>query len=242
MIEGIFEINSYEIDDLLGYIRGTSHDVEETNDEAKTDFECYKRSEVFGKGAQTINDQMDVIFEKLDSLGNVMQNGTSKIFETEMKILQEARDLEIPTGYETKETMTDKSASGVGLEKNDGTSVNEGKASEEIKVEINSEIEEEKLKDIRSEETERQELEERTFKGEEVGLRDITQEETQEQRMEDNYTDNRQEIAAMEEKEAQREVEVKEIEGNKVELGEVGEGTRATEVEFEMEPEIGRIG
>ena len=187
MLEGIFEINSYEIDDLLSYISNTANDVESTNDEAKVDFDHFKKSEVFGKGAQKLNDQMDSIFNSIDSLGIVMKKGTSFIFETEMKILEEARDLEIPMGFATNDVVTNKSASSVNLTKNDGRSVNDGVASSTINPEINSSVEKENLENINNNVTERQDLDEGQITDHSTVLENINGNETVAQHFEDNY-------------------------------------------------------
>ncbi len=199
MLEGVFEINSYEIDDLLGYIKTTGGEVEAENDEAKKTFEPNKRSEVFGQGAQKINDQMDEIYNQIDHLGIAMQKGTSSIFETEMKILEEARALEIPMGFGTNDTVTDKSAGSIGLSKEDSRSVNEGVLGEAISPEINSEIEKENIEDITKSATEEQMLDENQLKVNEVGLEGVKTDETEAKDFDDrNYTENRQVIEQME--------------------------------------------
>ena len=239
MLEGIFEINSYEIDDLLSNINTTSNEVEVANDEAKEDFEAYKKSEVFGKGAQIINDQVDAIFDSLESLGNVMYKGTSTIFETEMKILQEARDLEIPMGYEVNNTVTDKNAGGISLTKNDGRSVNEGENPSEITPEMEEEVEKEELENIEKAETERQEMDENEIRVNEVSLGNIENGETRREEYRDEYTENEQQLGRMEEKEAgeiRDEVEINETEKTALEGMETGnKGTEEQEIKFNEE-------
>ncbi len=128
MFEGIFEINSYEIDDLLEQTGKTSSDISNTNDEAKSTLEPYKQSEVFGEGAKTINEQLDQVFDELLDFRNSFQKGTSAVFETEMKILEEARNLQIPTGFSLNGTSIKEQAKDVTLSKNDGRSVNDGES------------------------------------------------------------------------------------------------------------------
>jgi len=128
VFEGIFEINSYEIDDLLEHTGKTSSDILNTNDEAKSTLEPYKQSEVFGEGAKTINEQLDQVFDELLDFRNNFQKGTSAVFETEMKILEEARNLQIPTGFSLNGTSIKEQAKEVTLSKNDGRSVNDGES------------------------------------------------------------------------------------------------------------------
>ena len=226
MLEGIFEINSYEIDDLLGYINTTSGEVGAENEEAKKTFEPNKRSEVFGRGAQTINDQMDEIYNQIDHLGTAMQKGTSAIFETEMKILEEARALEIPKGFETNDTITDKTTANIGLEKEDSRSVNEGQLGTAINPEINSEIEKENIEDITKAATEEQMLDENQLRVNEVGLQEVKQDETEAQDFnEREYTDNRQNIEQMENNSVgpiRDEVEINNVDEVKIEEMEEG--------------------
>lgn len=181
VLEGTFEINSYEIDDLLSYMLKASSDLEQTNGNAKKAFEPNKQSEVFGKGAQKINNQMDEIKNNVEHLENVMKKGTSTIFDTEMKILEEARCLEIPTGFEINDVVTDKTTKEIGLSKLDGQSVNEGTAQSELNVDINSVINKENLTNITKDETQEQHFDESELRVKDTTLKDITSSETEKQ-------------------------------------------------------------
>ncbi len=181
MLEGIFEINSYEIDDLISYMGKASSDLDQTNSDAKKAFEPNKKSEVFGKGSQKINNQMEEIKNNVEHLENVMKKGTSAIFDTEIKILEEARNIEIPVGFETNDVVTDKSTKEIGLSKLDGKSVNEGKEQSELNVNINSVIDKENLTNIAKEETKEQNFDENELRVKDTILKDITRRETEKQ-------------------------------------------------------------
>ncbi len=186
MLEGIFEINSFEIDDLLSYMGKASSDLEQTNGNAKKAFEPNKEAEVFGKGAQKINDQMDEIKNNVEHLENVMKKGTSAIFDTEIKILEEAKSLEIPTGFEINDVVTDKATKEINLFKLDGLSVNEGTAQSELNVNISSVINKENLTNITKDETQEQNFDENELRVRDTLLRDITSKETEKQELDEN--------------------------------------------------------
>lgn len=237
MLEGIFEINSYEIDDLLKYIGTTSNELEEENEKAKQTFEPNKKSEIFGKGSKTINDQMDEIFNQIDHLEFAMKKGTSLIFETEMKILDEARDLQIPVGFETNNMVKNNAASGIKLDKNDGRSVNEGNSSKEITFEMNSEIEKENLKDITSTNTIEQRLAEEQINLGKINLSNIENGITEEKAFNENgYTNNKQILETMDNnttKEINNEVSINEIsKHNLTGINRSLETPESTEIKF----------
>ena len=201
MLEGIFEINSYEMDDILGYIKQTSQEVESTNDEAKTTFEPNKKSEVFGNGARTINNQMDELYEQISRFGNAMQKGTSAIFNLEMKLVEEARNIQIPNGFGTNNTVTNKETSTIGLSKTDGLSVNNGVASQEMSLDDTSEIVKENLVDIMKDTPQEQRFEEEQLATKEVALNNIVKNETVAQEFNENaYTNNKKSLYEMENK------------------------------------------
>ncbi len=128
MLDGIFEIESEEIDELCSYYNKTSQEINDANQEAKRDFEPLKRAEVFGRGAQKINNQLDLFSDKFIMLSNALQKSMSKTFEEEYHFRDEIRSLQIPKDFGVNDSSHSNSFENVTLVKNDGRSVNEGKA------------------------------------------------------------------------------------------------------------------
>ena len=62
------------------------------------------------------------------------------MFNLEMRLKEEASNIEIPKGFTTNDTINDKTFNAITYNKNDGKSINEGATTEALNVEINSEI------------------------------------------------------------------------------------------------------
>ena len=187
MLEGVFEINNYEMDEIFRNMNQTNVNIDDSNDEAKKDFVSYKQSGVFGNGIKTINDQMDTITNSMMVMSGAIQKGTQAIFETEFKLLQEARDLEIPKGFETSNITSTSVSSNISLNKNDGKSVNNGTASSKIKEDLNSSIHsKENLTEMNDNTTLEQRIDENIYTNNKIKLASL---ETQSENKEETFQD-----------------------------------------------------
>ena len=210
MIDGIFEINSYEMDDVLDSIKKASSDIEITNYDAKETFEPNKQSNVFGNGSKKINSQMDELHDQVHHLGSVMEKGANSIYELEMSLANEIKEIQIPKGYETNDSIKDNQAVSINLFKNDGTSVNEGENSiTESTYDDTTRIVKENLVDINNGQIQTQTFDENQLQVNSTVLSDISKDETTIKEFDENaYTDNKQTLYNMNNNNAN---EVKEI-------------------------------
>lgn len=173
-LEGIFEINSYEMDDIFGNMNKTSAELDTSNSESKQDFVSMKQSRVFGNGIETINEQMDEITNSMMMMSNTIQKGTQAIFETEFKLLQEVSDIQIPNGFETNDIASSVTTSSVTLKKRDGESINNGNSSSQVDLDFNSTINsKETLNEMKESDTSSKELDESAYDVDKKVLKDI---------------------------------------------------------------------
>lgn len=140
MLDGIFEINSFEIDDILGSINNTDSQINDTNDEAGSNFICFKQSGVFSKGITQIQAQMGTISSSLKLMNKAIQRGKESAFSVELSLGNEISSLEIPKDFAVNNDLTQKTFKAVSLKKNDGKSVTNGIASSLLSYDSSSTI------------------------------------------------------------------------------------------------------
>lgn len=183
-MDGIFEIESEEIDEICLYYNRTSQEINGANQEAKRDFDSLKRAEVFDRGAQKINNQLDLFSDKFIMLSNALQKSMNKTFEEEYHLRDEIRSLQIPKDFGVNNSSHSNSFDNVTLTKNDGRSVNEGKALFDNTEEFNSSVNyNTNLQDFNNERG--KEVQNINFKlnGNETRLEDITSKELEKQEL-----------------------------------------------------------
>lgn len=140
MLYGIFEIESEEIDDICLYYNKTSQDINSTNDESKINFKPLKSAEVFGNGAQKINNQLDLFSEKFMLLSNALQKCKDRTFDEEYHLRDEIRNIQIPKGFDVNDSSHSNTFDNIALSKDDGRSVNDGKELFDNTEEFNSSV------------------------------------------------------------------------------------------------------
>ncbi len=148
MNNDVFEINSYEIDDLFNNVAITSNNVNTINDNVNNTFASYKKADVFESGTKKLNNQLIEIFERLSSFKTNFSNGTYLTFEAETKNLEDAENLYIPSGFELNDGLVSSTGTVVNLNKNDGLSVNAGEDVKNSEYEANAFISNVKMEDI----------------------------------------------------------------------------------------------
>lgn len=101
MTDEPFEINSYEIEDIQSGMNNMNKEIATISETSKKEFASYKHSETLGKGINKVNEQLDEISDSLMMMSNTIQKGTDSLFETESKLLEEIKSIEIPKDFET---------------------------------------------------------------------------------------------------------------------------------------------
>ena len=134
MLNGIFELNSYEIEDVQGNMNSVDSELTGTNDEAKQNFISFKQSGVFSKGIKKIHNQMESISGSLKLMNKAIQRGTASAFAQEATLASEISSLEIPKDFAVNNDLTQKTFKAVALKKKDGQSVNKGIASHVVQL------------------------------------------------------------------------------------------------------------
>lgn len=138
-----------------------------------------KKSGLFSNGVSTIEKEIKNTANIISTIGNELNKQTEIAFENEMGFAKLANDIQYPTDFIKNDSKKYNSIEDIKLNKGDGRSVNDGEKAKEFRDIDESEIEEEKLKDITGEEAkEFKEIDESEI--EEEKLKDITGEEAEE--------------------------------------------------------------
>lgn len=127
MSSDFLKINSYVMDDVSNLLARDKNNFSSTGDTCKNSFSVMKNGKLFNTGINKINNQFDDLVSRLNYMNNSISENTNAFFELERKLNEEALSIEIPTDFETIDSITGKDLKNVSLTKNDGRSVNDGK-------------------------------------------------------------------------------------------------------------------
>ncbi len=176
----VLQFNNYELQDIGSYLRRTSNNSDSLHQESKQKFDPIVAKHLFEEGMKIINDRIQNLSDKLSNTERVILSNADSMATLEAQLKNEASQIEIPKGFETNNTITDKSFAANTYSKVDGKSVNNGALNSIDETQVESTISRNKnLKDITKDtELDTKNLDE--FRNNKVGLNDITSDREQE--------------------------------------------------------------
>ena len=122
----VLQFNNYELQDISSYLRRTSTNSDSLHQESKQKFDPIVAKHLFEEGMKIINDKIQNLSDKLSSTEKVILSNADSMANLESLLKNEASKIEIPKGFETNNTVTDKSFTANIYSKVDGRSVNDG--------------------------------------------------------------------------------------------------------------------
>lgn len=128
MSNNVLVMREEELDEFVGGMKKTYSELETTGSDIPNRLAYLKRANLFEGGINKIAKQVNSISNSILNVQWMMQEHNRSFFEMERNLAKAASGIEIPTGYNVNNSMQVNVVASVGLNKNDGRSVNEGQA------------------------------------------------------------------------------------------------------------------
>lgn len=228
-----FVFNDLEIDNGINILNKTLTDSNDSKQKTIENFKDLKDSGLFSEGIDVIGNKMTNVSYGISSVKQLINYSKTKTVELEQSLSSKADEIDVPLDFVVNDNRKDISIDDVRLSKKDGTSVKEGKASQEqeyddeskvaskelvnilgessneISDQVNVEVKETLLSNIKSDEEQIEKSVEDNYDTEKAILGNINKEVEQEEKsLDDNSSIQEQSLNNIENKSRQQEVKL----------------------------------
>ncbi len=162
MHSNVLVIDDAEMADTASGIRRAFYETDDTSNMLPIKFHSIKKTGLFGNGLKTINKQINSLSNSLMGVENAINEHTDYIMNMEMAFAKEADEIEIPHDFVNTDTRQVNTIDDIYLDKRDGRTVNEGTEQKPEEHLDESTVNKENLENIVTDETQKQELDDRT--------------------------------------------------------------------------------
>ena len=151
MNNNVLVMREEELEAFTEGLKQTQSQFDSTSSELPTKLGYMKRSDLFNRGIDKIARQTNSISNSILNVSWMMQEHNKKFFNVERNLAKAASKIEIPNNFAINDSLVVNVVSSMDLVKDDGRSINEGQALEEIENVKDSSIkQEQRLEDITS--------------------------------------------------------------------------------------------
>ena len=186
----VLTMNEEEIQIAASGYRECSTGLGDAGSKIISDFQSAMNCGLMTKSVSEISKQLKLLSGSIGNVQNIMNKQSSKMFDFDKTIAQQADAIEIPDDFFSNNAMQTNEYNRSILGKIDGTSVNEGQTAVQFNEIDDNTVSAQSLADISGDQTKQQEYDETTVIGKSV-LGNISADQTKEQNYDDSSSLNK---------------------------------------------------
>ncbi|MBO5376071.1 MAG: hypothetical protein J6A52_04390 [Bacilli bacterium] len=147
MEKGYINIDENEINDISGFLSRSESHITSVVDGGNSKFSVFKKSSLFGNGAEKITKQLSTIAGSVLNINKMVKQESLEMLELDKELAERAESIEVPMDFVTTDSVRNFSFNSVSLNKNDGKHVN-GENTSNVSVNLESSVLDVNLKNI----------------------------------------------------------------------------------------------